>query len=104
MPNSCEQDQLTRVLSYRALPARIAESTPALFVDVDGLIWLNDQAGHLAGDEALVQIAGALSQMFPSNVFRVGGDEFLVQLGTGSSTQALSKGEAVVNVVRELNI
>jgi diguanylate cyclase (GGDEF)-like protein len=102
--NTSDKDQLTGVFSRRVLAAHVAQNMAALFVDIDGLIWVNDQAGCLAGDQALAQVAGALSRMFPANVFRVGGDEFLVLLGGRSAVEARKAGEAVVDSVRKLNI
>lgn len=102
--NTSDLDRLTGVFSRRALAARVAGSTPALFVDIDGLIWLNDQAGSDVGDAALVAVAGVLCRMFPASVFRIGGEEFLVLVGGRSSQEARSAAEAVIHSVQDLNI
>jgi diguanylate cyclase (GGDEF)-like protein len=102
--NTSDLDQLTGAFSRRVLAAHVAKSTPSLFVDIDGLIWVNDQAGCLAGDAALAQVAGALCRMFPANVFRVGGEEFVVLLGDLSAEEARSAGEAVVDSVQRLKV
>jgi diguanylate cyclase (GGDEF)-like protein len=51
-----------------------------LFVDLDGLKWLNDTYGHAAGDAALVTLAEVLATTTRDAdvVARLGGDEFLV--------------------------
>lgn len=51
-------------------------------VDVDHFKRVNDQFGHLYGDEVLILIANLLQSSFRSNdrVFRFGGEEFVVLL------------------------
>ena len=100
-------DALTGLPSRRALDPSIADGAPiALLVDLDGLIWLNDQFGLEVGDRALVTIATALAHTFGTvaltGIFRVAGDTFLVVLpGLDDGMAAASR---VVQAVRELNI
>jgi diguanylate cyclase (GGDEF)-like protein len=51
-----------------------------LFVDLDGLKEINDQHGHNAGDEALINTAHILLESFRASdiIARIGGDEFVV--------------------------
>lgn len=51
-----------------------------LFADIDGLKAINDQYGHAAGDEALVEAGMVLRASFRGSdvIARVGGDEFVV--------------------------
>lgn len=79
-----DHDQLTGVLSRRALPSmlREAQSTGAavLFFDLDGFKNINDSHGHHVGDACLQRFARALQESFRAgdNVVRYAGDEFLV--------------------------
>lgn len=46
--------------------------------DLNGLKRTNDLMGHSAGDALIQQMALLLTQRFPGQVYRVGGDEFIV--------------------------
>ncbi len=65
-----------------ARQARHTAPAALLFVDVDGLKWLNDTFGHAAGDAALIHLAelmlGSVRQT--DLVARLGGDEFAILL------------------------
>ncbi len=51
-----------------------------LFVDLDGMKWINDNLGHSAGDAALMETAAVLQETFRESdiIARMGGDEFAV--------------------------
>lgn len=51
-----------------------------MFIDVDGLKYVNDTQGHRAGDELLVDAARVLIEVFRETdvIGRVGGDEFAI--------------------------
>jgi len=93
---------MTGALSHRALGSLVSPGTFAVLVDVDGLIWVNDDRGHVAGDEVLARVAGALALLVQDLVFRVGGDEFLLVLPDGKD--ALEVGRRAVETVRALDI
>ena len=46
--------------------------------DLNGLKRTNDALGHSAGDVLIQQMASQLEDHFPGQVYRIGGDEFLV--------------------------
>jgi diguanylate cyclase (GGDEF)-like protein len=55
------------------------KSIGIVYCDVMGLKKINDSQGHQAGDALLMRAAKSLRCVFPEeNLFRVGGDEFLV--------------------------
>lgn len=47
-------------------------------MDLNGLKIINDTYGHTYGDEMLKRIAEILINTFKEDVFRIGGDEFVV--------------------------
>lgn len=58
-----------------------SEATTVGVIDVDGLKATNDTHGHERGDAILIDIANRLRMAAPrGEVFRIGGDEFLVIL------------------------
>ena len=57
------------------------ENVGVLFADLNGLKVINDHDGHIAGDTLLRSAASALREVYPlQNIFRAGGDEFVVIL------------------------
>lgn len=53
-----------------------------IFADANGLKEINDSLGHEEGDKLLIRIASKIMQVFsPSEVYRTGGDEFVVLCG-----------------------
>ena len=82
-------DMLTGVMNRNAMNNRVAELSTAeeetpcgmgvVFVDMNGLKQVNDEQGHLAGDTLLKNAAMILQSTFAGDeIYRVGGDEFLV--------------------------
>ena len=77
-------DSLTGVWNEASAKARITagmQEGGALFLcDIDRLRRINDQWGHLAGDECLKQMAQTLGYMIqPGDTLgRIGGDEFVI--------------------------
>jgi diguanylate cyclase (GGDEF)-like protein len=66
----------------RALAQRYGRSLSILFFDLNRFKEINDQHGHLVGDETLSGVAAALARGLRTSdaVGRVGGDEFLAVL------------------------
>jgi len=91
-------DQLTGLYNRRGFitlseqQLKIAERADSrlllLFADLDGMKWINDNLGHVKGDEALIGVADILKKVFREAdiVARVGGDEFAV-LALGASRE-----------------
>lgn len=85
-------DELTGLLNRRGMNQELArcferlvergEAVSLLLVDIDDFKAINDEFGHVAGDQVLQQIATFLnsSVRMPSRLARYGGDEFALIL------------------------
>ena len=84
--SSC--DGLTSVLNKKAVERRIREELSEktegclLMIDLDDFKIINDELGHVAGDQVLAAIGVLLKTCFRQNdlIGRIGGDEFVVFL------------------------
>ena len=75
-----------------SLPDDRRKSAAILFTDLNGLKRINDSMGHEAGDALLKNAASALKEVFETrNIFRAGGDEFVVIMTDTSSEQMEEK-------------
>jgi diguanylate cyclase (GGDEF)-like protein len=74
----------------RRQPVDIPEQWLAV-VDIDHFKRVNDQFGHLYGDEVLILVANILRQSFrlQDKVFRFGGEEFVILLRSTTHDDAL---------------
>lgn len=48
------------------------------YIDLNGLKKINDEQGHDAGDNFIRSSANVISALFPTQSYRIGGDEFVV--------------------------
>jgi diguanylate cyclase len=79
-------DPLTGLPNRREFTARLLHAAQGgrelvvLFCDLDGFKEINDQYGHLAGDQVLIEVAARLRRCMRENdeLCRYGGDEFLI--------------------------
>jgi diguanylate cyclase (GGDEF)-like protein/PAS domain S-box-containing protein len=67
-----------------------------LLFDIDDFKLINDTYGHIAGDQALVDLSRKILQVYQSNGIagRVGGEEFAVCFFAGSEAAALQEAES----------
>lgn len=104
---AASHDSLTGLANRREMRRRLAELVHRahargephvlLYIDLDHFKQINDRCGHLAGDEALRQVAGIFMRHVRSGdlVARVGGDEFCIGLAHCDAGQAAGIAEAI---------
>jgi diguanylate cyclase (GGDEF)-like protein len=103
-------DRLTGVQSRERLIQSMSEALnlmplrgnrPALlWVNINGFHDINDQFGHAAGDQVLVEVANRLVAAAPgASVGRVGGDDFAVMLDHAEGDKATAVAEEFVAAV-----
>jgi len=98
------EDTITGLPNRRAFDKLLSaalsrDTTSLLFVDVDRLKVINDELGHVRGDEALTtaakQIRASLRSTEPGSCARIGGDEFAVILPNTGHQIAMNIAERV---------
>lgn len=75
-----------------------------LFLDIDHFKTVNDELGHVVGDELLKSVSSKIQKVIPYNDFvaRVGGDEFVVVLHQYTSmTELTNIIERVQHIIKE---
>lgn len=73
------QNRNKYMIDLESLKLNLKKTIGISFIDMNGLKKLNDSKGHTAGDNALKEIAKELLKYFPlENVYRIGGDEFVI--------------------------
>ncbi len=80
------------------------ESIGVLFLDLDQFKAVNDTLGHHIGDMLIQQVGGRLSEFVNSGleVFRMGGDEFLLTVAPCDQQQAMQLAERVLESMKKV--
>lgn len=86
---------------YNVALSEISQRDVAIiYFDINNLKLTNDTLGHKYGDKLIVTVVKTLIQLFGNNVYRVGGDEFIVLLdGVGAKviSNKLANFDAILN-------
>lgn len=98
-------DPLTEILNRRGLREAIdADESDGVFAifDLDKFKSINDQHGHVTGDEVLRQIAKGLSSHLRKGdlLGRIGGDEFAIWLPSASPPSADEIAHTIKRMIR----
>src|SRR5690606_41891000 len=85
------------LLEERARAERTGKVLSCLMIDVANFKEINDRFGHLAGDEALKEVARRAEAEIRAGDTgaRFGGDEFAILLAGAESAQALKLAERI---------
>ncbi len=102
-----DRDPLTGLFNRRRLESELSERIDRgergalLIVDLDHFKAINDSHGHRTGDQALMEIAGALrASVRPGDLIaRIGGDEFAALLPGVTADRARRAAECIREVV-----
>jgi len=106
-------DTLTGVFNRRFMDDALAqrmndlsrnkEPFAVLMIDIDDFKVLNDQQGHLAGDEVLKLISSITKEEIRNidNLCRFGGEEFVVILSNCDKKQALQKAKQLCRKIEQ---
>jgi len=72
-----------------------------MMLDIDHFKTINDQYGHVVGDEVLLELSGRLKESFPDSgwVGRYGGDEFVVLLPDCGLACAVHQAESLRRII-----
>jgi diguanylate cyclase (GGDEF)-like protein len=91
-----------QVLSFAK---RMGQPACLLFIDLDGMKQINDELGHEAGDQVLVDTARLLRESFRESdvIARLGGDEFCVLLSGSSALEARTAIARLQTAVTEIS-
>ena len=106
-------DEMTGMLNRRGLNdemARVLKGCDSgyvcfLYLDLDGLKYINDNLGHDVGDEAIKAAADVLRSALPDSALkgRMGGDEFVVFATVEGGDEARGLTEAIQERTRQIN-
>lgn len=98
-------DPLTGLPNRRALSELLSAGgqQALLLVDLDNFKPVNDQLGHAAGDQLLIDVSRRLhsSVRVADSVIRLGGDEFAVVVHDGDASAAVNVAERIVEQIGE---
>lgn len=78
-----------------------------IFIDINGLKATNDQYGHRSGDALIQMVSTRIAGLFTRdgcNVFRIGGDEFVVVLSDVSQEDCQAQAERLIQGMQNTEV
>lgn len=111
LAEKAQRDDMTGMLNREAFLAaldgsrRKADRGALLIIDADHFKQINDNYGHLVGDDALREIAAAISRSVRASdiLGRIGGEEFGALLVGASDEEALRIAERIRSTVEQIH-
>ena len=115
---AAHRDPLTGLLNRREFEEHVERACASahrhnilsalLYFDLDGFKPVNDEYGHDAGDQLLVELAGRLTRMVRVEdlIFRIGGDEFALlahQLGDSNAVGRAAAERIGLKLLEQVN-
>jgi two-component system, cell cycle response regulator len=106
-------DQLTGLLNRSQLEDRLEEAVArtkrhgghlaCVLVDIDGFKAINDDLGHVAGDDVLRAVSARLRESVRTedSVFRYGGEEFFILADGSDGQDALALAETLLKAIAD---
>lgn len=114
MKNIVEEDELTKLLTRRKMNEileskkcelhKVGEEFFIAFADIDDFKYINDNYGHIVGDEILTLVSKILKNELRKDdmVARWGGEEFLILLTNGRNTTGGLNNDFAFSVLNRL--
>ncbi len=78
-------------LALKAIQRGEKTSLGVVYVDVNGLKYINDKLGHQLGDQCIKMVGHAVRAVFTGFTYRIGGDEFVALCKGGSQADFMAK-------------
>ena len=103
------QDPLTKLFSRETLKLHMnhltsTQNSYVMYLDIDDFKYVNDQFGHQAGDQLLIDIAHYFIGTWEHNVldYRLGGDEFFMYCYDHTLEQIKARAEKIIRDIENL--
>ena len=97
---------LEEYLKFSDIVPNHFEDVCLIVIDIDNFKTVNDQHGHVFGDEVIVSVANCLKQSVRNTdlIVRFGGDEFLIVLENVELEHGLNTAEKIRSMVSQLDL
>ncbi len=102
-----KQEGLARMHALMTFSRRMQRTIALFYIDIDYFKSYNDTFGHVAGDQALAQVADCMRRCFSREtdiLCRFGGEEFSAMICTDMRTSAIQMAKKLIRMVSDLGI
>lgn len=98
---------MSRMHALMALCKRMGRPVAVFYIDIDCFKNYNDTFGHLAGDHALMEVAGCMRRCFAREtdvLCRLGGEEFVVMIPVAKTSAAFMMAKRLIHMVSDVGM